>query len=175
MSRIFGPIRQNGYVVKDLHAAMDHWINVLGVGPFYYVDGILPITDFRYRGRPGVLEMTVALANSGDLQIELIQPLGSHPSLYHDFLASGQEGLQHVSVWTTDFETELARLTALGYRVVQEGRAPVENRFVYFDTEQSHRSTVMEMYDVSGIASEMFRMVREAAIGWDGTDPKRRL
>src|SRR5262245_12490526 len=27
MSRHFGVIRQNGYVVRDLRAAMDHWIN----------------------------------------------------------------------------------------------------------------------------------------------------
>ncbi len=33
MSRLFGPIRQNGYVVRDIEAAMAHWIDVLQVGP----------------------------------------------------------------------------------------------------------------------------------------------
>ncbi len=36
MSRIFGAIRQNGYVVRDIEAALDHWIKVIGVGPFFY-------------------------------------------------------------------------------------------------------------------------------------------
>ena len=30
MSRIFGSITQNGYVVRDIHAALKHWIEVLG-------------------------------------------------------------------------------------------------------------------------------------------------
>ncbi|MEH2540379.1 hypothetical protein V1278_006603 [Bradyrhizobium sp. AZCC 1577] len=33
MSRIFGAVCQNGYVVRDIRAAMDHWVNVIGVGP----------------------------------------------------------------------------------------------------------------------------------------------
>jgi len=33
MSRIFGAVCQNGYVVRDIQAAMRHWIEVIGVGP----------------------------------------------------------------------------------------------------------------------------------------------
>ena len=29
MSRVFGPIRQNGYVVRDIEAALHHWTEVL--------------------------------------------------------------------------------------------------------------------------------------------------
>lgn len=35
MSRIFGSLRQNGYVVRDIAAALHHWTTVLGVGPFF--------------------------------------------------------------------------------------------------------------------------------------------
>jgi hypothetical protein len=38
MSRIFGAVCQNGYIVRDIRAAMDHWVNVMGVGPWYYID-----------------------------------------------------------------------------------------------------------------------------------------
>jgi hypothetical protein len=49
MSRIFGAVSQNGYVVRDIGAAMDHWVNVLGVGPWFYIDRVK--TDyFRHRG-----------------------------------------------------------------------------------------------------------------------------
>ena len=30
MSRLFGDVIQNGYVVRDIDAAMRHWIDVLG-------------------------------------------------------------------------------------------------------------------------------------------------
>jgi hypothetical protein len=66
MSRIFGPVRQNGYVVSDIQTAMDHWIKVMGVGPWYYIDRVK--TDyFRHRGRDSGIEMSIALANSGNL------------------------------------------------------------------------------------------------------------
>ena len=35
MSKFLGPIRQLGYVVPDIEAAMEYWSNVLGVGPWY--------------------------------------------------------------------------------------------------------------------------------------------
>ncbi len=72
MSRIFGDIRQNGYVVRDIESAMKHWTEVLGVGPFFYFERV-PVHDFRYRGEPSPVDLSIALANSGALQIELIQ------------------------------------------------------------------------------------------------------
>ena len=36
MSRIFGAIRQNGYVVRDIESAMQHWVEAIGVGPWFH-------------------------------------------------------------------------------------------------------------------------------------------
>ncbi len=103
MSRIFGAVCQNGYVVRDIRGAMDHWINVLGVGPWYYIDRVK--TDyFRHRGKDSGVEMSIAIANSGALQIELIQQRNDAPSMYMEFLNSGREGLQHMSYWTNDYQ-----------------------------------------------------------------------
>ena len=60
MSRVFGAVCQNGYIVRDIRAAMDHWINVMGVGPWYYIDRVK--TDyFRHRGEDSAVEMSIAL------------------------------------------------------------------------------------------------------------------
>ncbi len=56
MSRFFGEIRQNGYVVRDIEAAMRHWIEVLAVGPWYYAP-LAPITEFRYLGEPSAVDL----------------------------------------------------------------------------------------------------------------------
>jgi hypothetical protein len=174
MSRIFGPVRQNGYVVRDIEAALRHWTTVLGVGPFFYFERA-PITDFVYRGAPSPLEVSIALANSGDLQIELIQQRNDAPSMYRDFLAAGREGLQHVAYWTTTFEADLQRCLAARLVVGQSGVAGGANgRFVYFDTE-AHPGTVVELSDASGAKGAFFRYVAEAARGWDGSEPVRRL
>jgi hypothetical protein len=171
MSRIFGPARQNGYVVRDVRAAMDHWIKVMGVGPWYYIDRVK--TDyFRHRGRDSGIEMSIALANSGNLQIELIQQRNDAPSMYREFLAAGREGLQHMSFWTTDYQALYDRALTLGYKVGHEGQIGGEKRFAYFDTE-IHPGTVIEISDISGGKGRFFERIRQAAADWDGADPIR--
>jgi hypothetical protein len=169
MSRIFGSVRQNGYVVRDIRAALAHWTERLGVGPFYYIKQA-PIEDFRYRGEPSDCKCAIALANSGDLQIELIEQLNDEPSMYRDFLAAGHEGLQHVAYWTETMDEDLARAESLGYRIGQSGTVGANGRFVYYETE-AHPGTVVELSDISGQKGELFRHIREAAANWDGTNP----
>ena len=73
MSRLFGNLRQVGIVVRDIEAAMTHWSTVCGVGPWFYTDK-LAVDAFTYRGtRHDDIHVSIALANSGDLQLELIQ------------------------------------------------------------------------------------------------------
>jgi hypothetical protein len=174
MSRIFGEIRQNGYVVHDVEAAMQHWVDVLGVGPWFYFERA-PITEYHYRGVPSDPAVSIALANSGPLQIELIQQRNDAPSSYLDFLRAGREGLQHVAYWTERFDEDSARAERLGYEVLQSGCAGGPNgRFVYFATE-GHPGTIIELSEVSGPKGAFFAHVREVAMDWDGSDPIRRI
>jgi hypothetical protein len=169
MSRIFGNIRQNGYVVRDIRAAMSHWTEQLGVGPFFYVK-VAPIESFHYMGKPSGCQCAIALANSGDLQIELIEQLNDEPSMYRDFLAAGREGLQHVAYWTEKMDDDLARIAALGYPIGQSGTVGENGRFVYYTTE-AHPGTVVELSEISGRKGQLFRAIRDAAASWDGTNP----
>ena len=171
MSRRFGEIRQNGYVVRDIDAALTHWTEVLGVGPFFYFDRV-PVEDFRYRGEAQDLEVSIALANSGPIQIELIQQRNDAPSMYRDFLAAGHEGLQHVAYWTPTFDADLERLTGEGYTAGQSGRIGKNGRFVYFET-QAHPGTVVELSETNGPKGRFFETIAEAAARWDGSDPVR--
>ena len=173
MSRIFGEVRQNGYVVRDIDAALKHWAEVLGVGPFFYFERA-PVSDFRYRGEPSPIEVSIALANSGALQIELIQQRNQAPSMYRDFLAAGREGLQHVAYWSVDFDTDLERALGAGYEVGQSGSVGEGGRFVYFDTE-AHPGTVVELSEISGAKGRFFQHIAETARSWDGSDPIRRF
>ncbi|MBW2315971.1 MAG: VOC family protein [Deltaproteobacteria bacterium] len=173
MSRRFGAIRQNGYVVRDIEAALHHWTEVLGVGPFFYIERV-PIEDFRYRGEPSALEASIALANWGDLQIELIQQRNDAPSMYRDFLASGQEGLQHVACWYDTLDAPLAEAARLGLAVGQSGGIGEGGRFAYLETE-THGGTVVEISEINGSKGRFFEHVREAAASWDGSKPIRPL
>ncbi len=172
MSRIFGKVCQNGYVVRDIAAALTHWTEVLGVGPFYYIERV-KMDWFRYRGAASEAEVSIALANTGDLQIELIQQRNEAPSMYRDFLGAGREGLQHMSYWTRDYQRDFDRFVSLGYRVGQEGQiGGPDGRFAYFDTE-AHPGTVIEVSDISGAKGAFFEKIRAEAAKWDGTRPIR--
>jgi hypothetical protein len=173
MSQIFGPIRQNGYVVRDLEAAMRHWTDVMGVGPFTHLSHVRP-DEFVYRGRSSSPECSIAIAFSGDLQIELIQVHSDTPNLWKDFLDAGREGLQHVSAWTDDFDAAFERITGAGHRCAQQGTFQGGLRFAYFDTE-AHPCTVFELsnLDAEPFLSAMAAL-RDAARTWDGSEPVRK-
>ncbi len=171
MSRLLGEIRQLGYVVEDIEAAMDHWSRVLGVGPWFYNPKV-PIVNYRHEGVAYEPHNSVALANSGFVQVELIQTRNDVPSMYRDFLRAGRTGLQHVAYWTQRFDEDLARLEAQGFRVKMSGEVGERGRFVYFEGE-CHPGATIELSEVLGPKGRMFDMIREASRGWDGRDPVR--
>ncbi len=171
MSRHFGAITQNGYVVRDIEAAMRHWSDVLGIGPWFYSERA-PIEDFQYRGAPSDCVISIALANSGALQIELIEQRNDAPSLYRDFLDAGHEGLQHIAYWTDRFDDALRVADNLGWRLGQSGHVGMPGRFAYFDTE-AHPGTVVELSETNGPKGAMFKRIAAASRDWDGRDPIR--
>jgi hypothetical protein len=171
MSRFLGAIRQLGYVVDDIEAAMEHWHKVMGVGPWFYNPKV-PIEDYRYDGKNYDVHNSVALANSGPVQVELIQTRNDAPSMYRDFMQAGNRGLQHVAFWTQTYDEDLALMEKEGFIRKMSGKVGENGRFVYFDREY-HPGTVIELSEVLGPKGKMFDMIREASEGWDGSDPVR--
>ena len=174
MSRIFGPIYQNGYVVHDLEAAVSHWTKVLGVGPFFRFK--VEFSRYVHHGVESKPVLDVALANSGDLQIELIAQVNDEPSVYKEFLRDHGPGLQHLSVWTDNFDADVARYASMGLKVATEVEVSGLMRAIFYDTDMTAATGMqMEVLDRSAAARHTIDAVRQAAIGWDGSDPLRRL
>ena len=99
---------------------MAYWSETLGVGPWYYNPRV-PIVNYEYDGQHYEPHNSVALANSGFVQVELIQTRNDVPSMYRDFLRAGREGLQHVSSWEEDLDAVVARAEHAGRTVAQSG------------------------------------------------------
>lgn len=171
MSRFLGATRQLGYVVDDIESAMAHWHEVIGVGPWFYNPRV-PIEDYMYDGKAYEVHNSVALANSGPIQVELIQTRNDAPSMYRDFMQAGHRGLQHIAFWTQNYDADLARLEGMGFKRKMSGKVGKNGRFVYFDRE-AHPGTVIELSEVMGPKGRMFDMIREASQDWDGSDPVR--
>lgn len=172
MSRFFGEIRQVAYIVPDIEAAMAHWSEVLGVGPWFYNPRV-PIRNYHYRGASYEPHNSVALANAGSLQIELLQTRNDVPSMYRDFTQAGHRGVQHVAYWTEDFDADLARAEAAGFTVCMGGEVGANGRFVYFEDRDALPGTTIELSEVAGPKGRMFTLIREASVNWDGKNPVR--
>lgn len=173
MSRLFGAVRQIGYVVPNLDEAIESWVRNAGIGPFFRLDH-MPLTTFRVRGRETHVDLSVACAQSGEVQIELIEQHNPEPSPYKDFLDRNGEGLQHFGVWSSDYEADIARLLGQGHQIAFDGAVGGATRFTYFDSPFSP-GTYMEVADFSGGLSSLCNQIREAALDWDGGDPVRYL
>lgn len=171
MSRLFGTLKQVGIVVKDINKALEHWIKVCGVGPWFYTDR-LELSEFSYRGkRHDGIHLSIALANSGDIQIELIEQRCDTPSMYKAFIQAGHEGMQHWSSWPSDYEERLKFALEHGYLIGQQGNS-ARGRFVYLLNE-GHPGSVIEMADLTEARARVFAGIRAAALDWDGCDPIR--
>ncbi|WP_433250103.1 VOC family protein [Actinomadura nitritigenes] len=175
MSRAFGVIRQLGYVVPDITSAITHWVERLQVGPFFYIER-QPVNHFVFRGEPSAPpQISVALAQAGPVQVELIQQRDDVPSAFREFTDAGHEGLQHVAYWTDAFDALVVRAGELGYTELQSGRSGSgrpDERFGYF-TAGGHTGTVVEFSEVAGRKAALFDAVAAAAADWDGADPVR--
>ncbi len=115
----------------------------------------------------------MALANAGALQIELLQTRNDVPSMYRDFSLAGHRGVQHVAYWTETFDADLARAQGAGFEVCMGGEVGENGRFVYFEDSSGLPGTTIELSEVAGPKGRLFKLIRDASQGWDGTDPVR--
>ncbi len=171
--RVFpGPIRQVAHVVDDLHASLGEWLRV-GVGPWLLMPE-LTMDGCHYRGRPTAPRVSIGFANSGDLQVELIQQHDDAPSIYREFLDSGRRGFHHVAFWTEDFDRTVAASEAEGWPVVHGGSSGGVVNFAYVDAG-GMVSPVIEIMELNATTRWMAETVRRAAEEWDGSEPVRSL
>jgi hypothetical protein len=167
-----GPIRQNGYVVRDLGRTVDAWLDA-GVGPWLCLRHVTQ-TGSVYRGRPTEPVVSFAFANSGDLQIELIEQEDESPSIYREFLDAGREGFHHLAWWAEDYAAVARAAAGAGWPVVHAGDTGGMAQFAYYDNGGA-TSTVVEVMELTTATRWLAATVRRAADTWDGSDPVRNL
>lgn len=172
MTQPLGTIRQIAYVVNDMDVALDYWINTLSAGPFFKIEHV-NLENQKYYGEPTSTDISIALGNSGDVQIELIVQHNDAKSVYKDFLDAGRQGVHHIALMPEDYAATYAQYLSSGHKPAFElslGGAPV----VYFDAFDTVGHYV-ELWDNNSVFKDMFLLVEKAAQGWDGNDPIRAM
>ncbi|BBZ36251.1 VOC family protein [Mycolicibacterium confluentis] len=166
-----GPVRQIGYVVGDLDAALASWVE-LGVGPWFVLRRIVQQAD--HRGERCEVTISIALANSGELQLELIEQHGDTPSIYTEFLDGNGPGFHQLAYWPEDFDATLRAVRDAGWPVVWSSAEEGGVRYAYVEPPAGV-ATVVELMEYNDVTQGLAKFVRDAADGWDGSDPIRPL
>jgi hypothetical protein len=102
--------------------------------------------DITYRGEPARASLKVALARSGDLEIELIEVVeGEAPTSEHVRLHG--DGLHHVRFPVADLDRQLTAMHVLGWTTVLLGSRPSGLKFAYLESEGTFGHTVVELIE----------------------------
>jgi len=163
---------QTCFVVPDIEAAMEEWLRISDAGPFFVMSHVKPDNGL-YRGQPAFLEMSCAFAQSGPMQIELIQQHDDGPSVYRDmFPAGGAGGFHHLCYWADGtIAEEVEHYRARGIEAGYLASFGALN-FGYFDMRRE-LGCFIEVLEREPGTVELFRMIADASVDWDGSDPIR--
>jgi len=168
-----GTVMQIAFVPKDFDAALRHWTETMGVGPFFRMDHVA-LLNTKHEGAPVEIDFSIAIAYWGDLQVELVKQHNDAPSIYKRWRDEGREGLHHVCIVVDDIARAREVCAAAGVRVAQEAEVAGGGEVIYVDTGGGPGS-IVEVIQLPQSTLTGFAWMREQCRQWDGTDPVRKL
>jgi catechol 2,3-dioxygenase-like lactoylglutathione lyase family enzyme len=138
-------INQIAIVVKDLEMVAQNYWNILGIGPWTIIDWESPLVyDRKYYGKPAWARERIALAQVGNVQLELVQAVEG-PSIYGDYVKEYGEGLHHLNFLVDDVDETAEILAREGFPSLQSGKwGPPEQKGGYNYIEIKPLRTIWE-------------------------------
>lgn len=164
-------IVQMAWLVDDLEAAATRLSSAMRCGPFL-MNRNIQLTEPIHRGKPQRTDFSLALAQAGEVQVELVQQHDATASVYRDMFPDGPPGgmaFHHVAVMVDDVAAETRRYNALGFETASSGRFG-DVDFTYVDTCLAG-GFMVEVLPRSETIRRFFGAVRRAAENWDETTP----
>lgn len=167
-----GDVMQLAFVPSDFDAAVKHWTEVIGAGPFFLLPNV-SLPGGRYRGEASDPVFTMALGYWGDMQIELIRPENDAASIYRGAYGV-TDRLHHVCVLVDSTAEARTRCGEVGAQIIFEAPVGDSGGVIYADPGTGP-GNLIELLEPQAGTRELFAMMREAAEGWDGSEPLRSL
>jgi len=152
---------------------MSNWMRIGRTGPFLVLRNLrqrIKVECF-YRGQPTDFDSSIALAEMGTVQLELIQQHTDCPSVFREIVGPGEIGFHHIGVWAEEYEASYAQLQAQGSVAALEGTFG-GSRFAYFDFVSS-LGCMLELTERTEAQRTLYQRVADIAKDWDGSDPIR--
>ncbi len=129
-------VAQVGLVVHDVEAKARAWSDLFGLPmPEIRMTDPSDVTHAQYRGQPTTGRAKLAFFDMGNVQVELIEPVGS-PSTWQEQLDKHGDSVHHLAfrVGTVDqMMAKLPGLEAQGLELVQRGDWRPNGRYLYLD------------------------------------------
>jgi hypothetical protein len=167
-----GGIVQIAYTVKDIERGMRDFTERLNVGPWFVTGPFVPSRGF-YRGQPTDMSLTLAVAYSGHVMVELIEQHDDKPSVYQETIKTKGYGFHHFGICSRSFDADVARYEKAGCPVVFSDVSPRGVRIVYVDTSRD-LSGMLEIIEATDALEAIYHSYFAAAQDWNGEDPVRR-
>ncbi len=167
------PVVQIAYFVTDSEQAARRAVSRFGAGPFFLAERI-ELAWGEHRGRAQKFLHTSAYGQWGNVMMELVQQDEEGPSPFRDMYAPGEEGIHHVAMMVDSLAGAYQETQRLGYDIAAKAETLTGTEFAFVDAvaDMGH---MVEIYERSEALEGFYAMVRQAAAGWDGSDPVRRL
>lgn len=150
------PVKQVAMVVRDLDAAVRSYWERFGIGPWTgYTLEPPRLKDMTYHGEAAEFSLRHALGWSGDVQLELVQPLEG-PSIFVDHLEEHGEGLHHLGIYVEDHAGAVRSLEEQGFRLLQGARgfgAGGDGAFAYFASDDP-LAAIIEVIEAPQVRAE---------------------
>jgi len=162
--RTYGPIRQIAWLVEDLDAAIRHWTEFAGIGPWT----VYRNTTLRghCRGVETQVKMNVGLSYQDEVQIELIQVTSRTPSPYQDAQGHTLVGMHHVAWLSQDIDGDVAKAKQRGLAPAFEASNGVV-RVAYMESA-AEPGLLLEFIEAAPVVLEGFAAGIKATKEWDG-------
>lgn len=168
----FGGVMQTAFVVEDIHASIAHFQRDCAAGPFFLLDHFLGADQF-YRGKASIADVTIAMGFAGHMQIELIQPLDDHPSVYRETIKQRGHGFHHFGIACEDVEAALPDYLARGYQLAFKAAVPTGGSVAYLEGGNAAAPGFLELIPATPAMDAHFTAMWRASLDWDGSDPVR--
>jgi Glyoxalase/Bleomycin resistance protein/Dioxygenase superfamily len=167
-----GGVVQTAFVVADIRAAIAHFQRDCGAGPFFLLDHFLGEGQV-YRGAPATADVAIAMGFAGHMQIELIQPLDTEPSVYRETIDRCGYGFHHFGVAFADVDAQLPGYLARGYTLAFRAPVPTGGSVAYLESASPVAPGFLELIPATAGMDDVFTRQWRAAQDWDGSDPVR--
>ena len=133
---LFTKVLQIAMVVKSVDETVRTYYDIYGIGPWSIFEfNPVNVEEMKIDGKRVDYKMRIALANIGDIRVELIEPLDDK-TIYASFLNEHGEGLHHIAYEVNDYDKVKNFFNDKGIYALQEGKWLGVHQYTYFDSEQ---------------------------------------